>query len=120
MHEWLAVGTFLLFSGVVALSLLVGYALLRVKPTTKPPDTRYSTYECGEDPEGVAWIRFHPRYYVVALLFVLFDVEAAFMLPWALNIEPLGTIALIDMGIFLGILLLGWVYAVKKGAIKWQ
>ena len=78
------------------------------------------TYECGENPDGEAWIRFHPRYYVVALLFVLFDVEAAFLFPWALNIDGLGTLALVDMGIFLSILLLGWVYALKKGAIKWQ
>jgi len=68
----------------------------------------------------VAWIRFHPRYYVVALLFVLFDVEAAFLLPWALNLESFGTVALIDMGVFLGILLLGWLYALRKGALKWQ
>ena len=78
------------------------------------------TYEYGENPDGEAWIRFHPRYYVVALLFVLFDVEAAFLFPWALNIDGLGTLALVDMGIFLSILLLGWVYALKKGAIKWQ
>ena len=120
MQEWQAAGIFLLLTGVVALSMLIGAALLRVKPSTPPPDTRYSTYECGEEPDGLAWIRFHPRYYVVALLFVLFDVEAAFMLPWALNIESLGSLALVDMGIFLGILLVGWVYAVKKGAIKWQ
>ena len=78
------------------------------------------TYECGEEPDGEAWIRFHPRYYVVALLFVLFDVEAAFLLPWALNLDSLGSVALIDMGIFLVILLLGWGYALRKGAIKWQ
>ena len=57
---------------------------------------------------------------VVALLFVLFDVEAVFLFPWALNIRALGEVALVDMFIFVGILLLGWLYALRKGALKWQ
>ena len=120
MHQWLALFLFLFIAAAIAFGMLLAAKLLRVKSQKTPPPTRHMTYECGENPDGDAWIRFHPRYYVVALLFVLFDVEAAFLLPWALNIEGLGTLALIDMAIFLSILLLGWVYALKKGAIKWQ
>ncbi|MBK8996270.1 MAG: NADH-quinone oxidoreductase subunit A [Myxococcales bacterium] len=78
------------------------------------------TYECGEEPEGPAWLKFHPRYYVVALVFVLFDVEAAFLFPWAISVGKLGLIAIIDMLVFIGILMLGWLYALKKGALDWH
>jgi NADH-quinone oxidoreductase subunit A len=120
MHQWLALTLFLFLSAGVAFGMLLVARIFRVKSKIPPPATRHMTYECGEEPDGDAWIRFHPRYYVVALLFVLFDVEAAFLLPWALNLESLGPLALIDMAIFLVILLLGWVYALRKGAIKWQ
>lgn len=93
--------------------------LLRVRAKVVPP-TRGSTYECGEEPEGVAQVRFHPRYYVVALVFVVFDVEAAFLLPWSLNIRALGSVAIVEMFLFIGVLLLGWAYALRKGVLKWQ
>ena len=120
MHQWLAVSLFLLLASAIAFGMLLAAKLLRVKSRHPVPPTRHMTYECGEEPDGDAWIRFHPRYYVVALLFVLFDVEAAFLLPWALNLDNLGGVALVEMGIFLFILLLGWVYALRKGAIRWQ
>lgn len=82
--------------------------------------TKTLTYECGEEPAHQAWIRFHPRYYVVALVFILFDVEAAFLMPWALNIRDLGSLAIVEMFLFAAILLLGWIYALRKGALKWQ
>lgn len=104
---------------VVTLGTLLLARLLRVR-SKAPPPTQTLTYECGEEPDGDAWVRFHPRYYVVALVFVIFDVEAAFLIPWALNIKPLGTAAIIEMFLFLGVLLLGWLYAVRKGALKWQ
>ncbi len=116
---WLNAALFLLIAAAIPLGTLLGARLLRVKPKKVPP-TRGDTYECGEEPEGPAWVRFHPRYYVVALVFVLFDVEAAFLLPWALEIRDLGGLAIADMAIFLGILTLGWVYALRKGALRWQ
>ena len=120
MHQWLNLALFLALAVLIAGGMLVLARALRVKSHKTPPPTRHMTYECGEEPDGDAWIRFHPRYYVVALLFVLFDVEAAFLLPWALNLENLGGVALVEMGVFLFILLLGWVYALRKGAIRWQ
>ena len=100
-------------------AMLGGAAVLRVKARDESP-AKLDTYECGEEPDGMAWVRFHPRYYVVALIFVLFDVEAAFLFPWALTLREVGALALIDMFIFLGILVAGWAYAVRKGAITWQ
>lgn len=116
---WQSAIVFLAVATAVAGGALVGARLLRVEPKDAP-STRLDTYECGEEPEGIAWVRFHPRYYVVALLFVLFDVETVFILPWALNVEALGLFALVEMLVFVGILLLGWGYAVRKGAIQWQ
>lgn len=118
-EQWAPAAIFLVLSAVVACSMLIGGLILRVKARTTT-DAKFDTYECGEEPDGDAWIRFHPRYYIVALVFVLFDAEAAFMLPWALNIRDLGGLALAEMFVFLAILLLGWLYALRKGALKWQ
>lgn len=115
---WSALG-FLLIAAVVVGGMLLGAALLRVRAKVVPP-TRALTYECGEEPEGDAWVRFHPRYYVIALVFVVFDVETAFLLPWAVNIAPLGAVAIVTMFVFLTILMLGWLYAIRKGALQWQ
>ncbi len=116
---WLLILVFLGLSALIAFGTIFAAWALRVRAKVDLP-TKGLTYECGEEPDGLAWLRFHPRYYVVALVFVLFDVEAAFLFPWALNLEALGSLALIEMGAFLGILTLGWVYALKKGALKWQ
>lgn len=118
--QWSAALAFVLVAAAVAVGTLAASRLLAVKAKNKPP-SRELTYECGEEPEGSAWVRFHPRYYVVALVFVVFDVETAFILPWALNLGPQdGGMLLAEMGLFVGILLLGWGYAVRKGALTWQ
>ena len=110
---------FLLVCAAVPLGMIAAARLLRVKAKTDSPG-KFDNYECGEEPDGMAWVRFHPRYYIVALVFVLFDVEAAFLFPWALNLRSMGGIAIIDMFVFLTILFIGWAYAVRKGALKWQ
>jgi len=117
--QWASALVFTGVSSLVGISMLVGAAILRVK-ARKASKLKALTYECGEEPDGPAWIRFHPRYYVVALLFVLFDVEAVFLFPWALNIREMKDLAIVEMLVFVGILLLGWLYAVRKGALKWQ
>jgi NAD(P)H-quinone oxidoreductase subunit 3 len=116
---WIAALTFFAVVTAVAVGPLLAAYLMRVRSKHVPP-TQGLTYECGEEPDGLAWIRFHPRYYVVALTFVVFDVEAAFMLPWALNVGDLRIVALVEMVVFVGILMLGWAYAVRKGALTWQ
>ena len=121
METWIAALVFAVLAFVIAAGNFIGAFFLRVKAKQDLP-TKYDTYECGEEPDGVAWARFHPRYYVVALIFVLFDVETVFILPWALNIRSpeIGSLAVVEMFIFIGILLLGWVYALRKGALEWQ
>ena len=118
-EQWASALVFVAVSSSVGIAMLIAAAVLRVKAKV-PSELKDHTYECGEEPDGPAWIRFHPRYYVIALLFVLFDVEAAFLFPWALNIRALGELALADMLVFIVILLLGWLYAFRKGALTWQ
>jgi NADH:ubiquinone oxidoreductase subunit 3 (subunit A) len=118
-EQWAPTVLFLLLCFAAPVGMLTAAALLRVK-AKRNSAAKYDTYECGEEPDGNAWIQFHPRYYVVALIFVLFDVEAVFMFPWAVQLREFGVMGLVDMGIFLAILLLGWFYAIRKGAIKWQ
>ena len=119
VEQWGAALIYLAICLAVPVTMLVGAALLRVRARVESP-AKLDVYECGEEPDGVAWLKFHPRYYIVALVFVLFDVEAAFLFPWAVNIREAGGVAIVDMFVFLGILFIGWGYAVKKGAIRWQ
>jgi NADH-quinone oxidoreductase subunit A len=119
MTSGLALLAFLLVSATVAGAMLVGARILRVVSTSKSP-LRHQTYECGEVPTGPAWVRFHARYYVVALFFVLFDIETAFLLPWATIVRELGTAGLAAIASFVVVLALGWVWATKKGALQWQ
>ncbi len=121
MDGWQAALVFAAMALLISVGNVLAAWVLGVRARQDVP-TKFDTYECGEEPEGVAWARFHPRYYVIALVFVLFDVETIFILPWALNIRSpqLGGIAMVEMFVFIGILLLGWVYALRKGALEWQ
>ena len=80
---------------------------------------RRTTYESGMEPIGGAWIQFNIRYYMFALVFVIFDVETVFMFPWAIRYKQLALFGLIEMVIFLAILIFGYVYAWKRGALEW-
>lgn len=119
MQSWAPVVVFLIIASSVGLLMLLGSRLLRVKPRQTLPTTAM-TYECGEEPATQSWVRFHPRFYVLALVFILFDVETVFLVPWALNTRRLGFNAIVEMVAFVLVLLLGWAYALRKGAIKWQ
>lgn len=119
MHSWIPALVYLAIASSVGVVMLGAARILRVRAREVPP-TREATYECGEEPAGKAWIRFHPRYYLVALVFVLFDVETAFLAPWALATRELGGFAVVEMVVFVAVLLLGWAYAWRKGALRWQ
>ena len=80
---------------------------------------KYIPYECGELPEGQAWIRFNIRFYVLALIFIIFDVEIVFLLPWAVVFKKLGTFAYVEGLIFVAILVVGLAYVWKKGDLEW-
>lgn len=100
--------------GMVGLMLGVG----RLLRPTRPQPQKLITYESGVDPLG-GWGQAHVRYYLYALLFVMFDVEAVFIFPWAVRLEPLGVFGLVEMVIFIVILALGLLYAWRKGVLRW-
>ncbi len=110
---------FLVATAVIVGAFIVGARLLRVEPRTRSP-LQGRLYECGEETEGPSWIRFHPRYYVVALCFLVFDVEAAFLFPWALANRGAGWMGIAAVGLFVVVLLVGWWYALRTEALKWQ
>ena len=85
----------------------------------RPQPQKYIAYESGVDPVGTGWSQSQIRYYVFALLFVLFDVEAVFIFPWAVQLEALGVFGLVEMIVFIVILALGLVYAWRKGVLRW-
>lgn len=110
--------TSFLFIGVALAVLLV--SLPRWLAPREPGALKSSTYECGEHPIGPPWIRFRIGYYIFALIFVIFDVEAVFLFPWAIIMRKLGVFGLIEMAVFIGILALGLAYAWRKGVLEWQ
>ena len=100
--------------GVVTIS--VGYLF---RPS-KPDPSKLSPYECGCPPVGDAREKFSVRFYIIAMLFVLFDLEAVFMYPWAISFDRLGVVGIVEMALFILILLVGYIYAWKKGALEWD
>ena len=110
----LAFGAF----GAVLVGVLLGVASL-IRPNDPTP-AKLETYESGIDPVGGGWSQTHIRYYVFALLFLIFDVEAVFLFPCALELENLGAFALWEMMVFIGILLMGLLYAIRKGVLQWE
>src|SRR4051812_25543879 len=80
---------------------------------------KLSSYECGEDAIGGSWLKFNVRYYVVALIFILFDVEIVFLFPWAMVFKRMGWLALGEMFVFMGILIVGFAYVWVKGDLDW-
>ncbi len=120
MHSaWLSAFAFLAVSTLIGFGLLAAARVIRVRSKSDSP-LKHRTYECGEEPAGLAWMQFHARYYVVAIFFVLFDVEAVFLFPWAVVLRELGAAAFIAAVLFVVVLMLGWLYALRKEALQWQ
>lgn len=112
--------------GVVLAVVIAGAALVavafgaaRLIAPRRPLPAKLTTYECGIDPVGEGWSQSQIRYYVYGFLFVVFDVESVFLFPWARVFESLGYTAVVEMGIFIGILAVGLLYAWKKGVLTW-
>jgi NADH:ubiquinone oxidoreductase subunit 3 (subunit A) len=105
---------------LLALSVpLIAIGLAKVLRPKRPGTIKQSTYECGLETVGETWVQFKVQFYLFAIIFVLFDVETVFLYPWAVAYGKLGLFALVEMFIFLGILLVGLVYAWRKGALEW-
>ena len=116
LRSFLTVGLF------AALAIVLFFLLVGIRALLRPDrhqEQKYIAYESGADPIGSMWSQSQVRYYIFALLFVMFDVEAVFIFPWATQLEWFGTFGLIEMFVFIGILLLGLVYAWRKGVLKW-
>src|ERR671911_378976 len=115
LRSYLVAGVFLGVSIALVAALLGIGRLLR---PVRPQPEKYINYESGVDPVGSGWAQSQVRYYIFALLFVLFDVEAVFIFPWAAAMERYGWFGLIAMGIFIVLLLDGLVYAWKRGLLR--
>lgn len=110
----------LLFMTVAVLFLSVSLIMARLlRYTGRYTHDKHLAYECGETPEGSAWIQFNIRFYVVALVFIIFDVEIIFLLPWAVVFKELGMFAFVEGLIFIAILLVGLAYVWAKGDLEW-
>ncbi|MCF2969953.1 NADH-quinone oxidoreductase subunit A [Synechococcus sp. Nb3U1] len=114
-YEYLLV--FLLLCSLLPILALTASAFLAPK---RRGALRRSTYESGMEPVGQAWIQFNIRYYMFALVFVIFDVETVFLYPWAVAFHRLGLLAFVEALIFIAILVVGLVYAWRKGALEWS
>jgi len=97
---------------LLALGLILGHG-------KKDPE-KLSPYECGFEPFEDSRIKFDVRYYLVAILFIIFDLEIAFLFPWAVSLNAIGTFGIVAMGIFLAVLVVGFIYEWKKGALEWD
>jgi NADH-quinone oxidoreductase subunit A len=116
-ESYLTVGAFAALGAVLVLVMLGVASIIR---PSNPSKTKQMTYECGVDPVGAGWSQTYVRYYVFGLLFVIFDVEAVFIFPWAIVLERLGVFGLVEMLLFIAILILGLVYAIRKGVLRWE
>ena len=109
------IGLLVAGAGLVA----VAFTAARVIAPRRRTVDKHTTYECGMDPVGEGWSQSQIRYYIFALLFVVFDVEAVFIFPWAVRLEEYGGFGLVEMGVFVFVLVLGLVYAWRKGVLRW-
>ncbi|MCG8429302.1 MAG: NADH-quinone oxidoreductase subunit A [Chromatiales bacterium] len=107
----------------VAVGLVVGVVMIAlgfVLGTRKPDSEKLSPYECGFEAFEDSRMKFDVRYYLVAILFIIFDLEIAFLFPWAVVLDKIGMVGFIAMAVFLGILVIGFIYEWKKGALEWE
>ena len=110
---------------VIYLGLIVGFAVVSLAMAAilrpaRPYAAKLENYECGAEPIGEAWVQFPVGFYLVALIFIVFDALAVFLFPWALSLRTLGLWAIATMTLFLAILSLGWLYAYKEGILEWK
>ncbi len=113
-------GRVFLFMLAGALFVAIGLVIAWLLRPNRPYPSKLSTYECGESPVGDTRVRFNIRFYVIALIFLIFDVEVVFLFPWATVYKSLGWFAFIEMAVFLVILLVGYAYVWRNGDLDWD
>ena len=117
LSEYLSIIIFIF----IALALSIGFVLINFALSPKNPDPeKLSAYECGFSPFSDSRIKFDVRFYLVAILFIIFDLEIAFLFPWAISLGNIGLLGFYSMMIFLFILTIGFIYELKKGALEWD
>jgi NADH-quinone oxidoreductase subunit A len=105
----------------VALAFALGSVVFsRLIGQKKPSAVKLAPYECGMPLVGTARERVSVKFYIIAMLFILFDIEAVFLYPWAVVFKKLGLFGFVEMGVFIAILLVGYIYVWKKGALEWE
>ena len=110
---------------VIYLGLIVAFAVVSLGAAAilrpaRPYASKLENYECGAEPIGEAWVQCPVGFYLLALIFIVFDALAVFLFPWALSLRSVGLWAVGSMALFLGILSLGWLYAYKEGILEWK
>lgn len=117
LAEYLPILVFLgVAIGLASIMVIASMIVARQRPDSE----KLSSYECGFEPFGDARRQFDVRFYLVAILFIIFDLEVAFLFPWAVSLAEIGTFGFWSMMIFLGILTIGFIYEWKKGALEWE
>ena len=117
LREYLPILIFLGLAIAVATLMIVASLVMG---TQKPDSEKNAAYECGFDPFDDARVKFDVRFYLVAILFIIFDLEVAFLFPWAVALKDIGVFGFWSMVVFLGILTVGFVYEWRKGALEWE
>jgi NADH-quinone oxidoreductase subunit A len=117
LAEYFPILVFLAIAGGIAAAMITAsFVLARQRPDSE----KLSPYECGFDPFEDARVRFDVRYYLVAILFIIFDLEVAFLFPWAVSLGDIGIFGFWSMIVFLGVLTVGFAYEWNKGALEWE
>ena len=106
-----------LAAALIGLPLVLQHLL---SPRGNKGGDKLTSYECGELPEGSAWVKFNIRFYVIALIFLIFDVEIVFLFPWATRVNALGWQGFLAISVFLFLLTAGWIYEWFRGGLKWE
>ncbi|HVV93418.1 MAG TPA: NADH-quinone oxidoreductase subunit A [Hyphomicrobiales bacterium] len=117
LSHYMALVIFVGVAAAIGLALLIAPFLVAIR---RPDPEKLSAYECGFDAFGDARMKFDVRYYLVAILFIIFDLEVAFLVPWAVSFGKVGVFGFWSMVVFLGVLTVGFVYEWKKGALEWD
>ena len=117
LENYLPILIFLIVGTLVGVGpLVIGYLL----GPRRPDSEKDSPYECGFEAFEDSRMKFDVRYYLVAILFIIFDLEIAFLFPWAVSLDQIGLFGLLAMGVFLTVLVVGFIYEWKKGALEWE
>jgi len=117
LREYFPILVFLAIAGALAVAMVAASFILARQ---HPDSEKLSPYECGFAPFEDARIRFDVRYYLVAILFIIFDLEVAFLFPWAVSLGDIGLFGFWSMVVFLGVLTIGFIYEWRKGALEWE